>query len=193
MLLLQVLKHHFFHQHSGLWSIPVLQYLQQTYCWISGLHQTHIKITAQELHFPAAIKVLLSVQGWKSIRHAAYPLMVFNLVVEDDPVGFLRGQPRQAESVWGGAHQMDGGHCWRCWGAEKTQFKSHQSWKVTSSASLRIIASNFSLMKSQTITVGQLLFSILQPDSACFTFTSLQPIDLWAMKVTQFSVTVLGP
>lgn len=36
--------------------------------------------------------------------------MVFNFVVKDDPVGFLRGQPRQAEGVRGGAHQVDGGH-----------------------------------------------------------------------------------
>lgn len=36
--------------------------------------------------------------------------MVFDLVVEDDPVGLLGGQPGQTEGVGGGAHQMDGGH-----------------------------------------------------------------------------------
>lgn len=36
--------------------------------------------------------------------------MVFNLVVQDDPVGLVRGQPGQAERVGGGSHQVDGGH-----------------------------------------------------------------------------------
>lgn len=36
--------------------------------------------------------------------------MVFNLVVQDDPVGFVRGQPGQAERVGAGSHQVDGGH-----------------------------------------------------------------------------------
>lgn len=44
------------------------------------------------------------------VQAGAYPLMVFNLVVQDDPVGFVRGQPGQAERVGGGSHQVDGGH-----------------------------------------------------------------------------------
>lgn len=44
--------------------------------------------------------------------------MVFNLIVQDDPVGFVRGQPGQAERVGGGPHQVDGGHGRGSWGTK---------------------------------------------------------------------------
>lgn len=50
--------------------------------------------------------------------------MVFNLIVQDDPVGFVRGQPGQAERVGGGPHQVDGGHGRGRWVGDKTEIFS---------------------------------------------------------------------
>lgn len=56
-----------------------------------------------------------------------YPLMVFNLVVQDDPVGFVRGQPGQAERVGAGSHQVDGGHGRRRCGQTTEEGKAEAS------------------------------------------------------------------
>lgn len=61
--------------------------------------------------------------------------MVFNLIVQDDPVGFVRGQPGQAERVGGGSHQVDGGHgrgrCARTTNKDKAEILSFSADLMT--------------------------------------------------------------